>query len=110
MTFLISRIINKFLEDKEQIFKNAQEIMNDFRKKIKENIGDSEVDTLTKETEQKIAVVSEEFNKLFESTAILMENEMQLHESITVSLVFYVRKLMFEKKQFLNLGRLMFKF
>lgn len=58
--------------------------MEVFRKELDTKKKDAEVDALTQETDQKLSVISEEFNKLFDETWILMEEEMHLHESLVV--------------------------
>lgn len=78
------KTINQFIDLSEEKFTQTIEIVDRFKKQLSEKSEENEeIETLTKETDEKIIEVTEEFNIMYDETwKSLMENEMHLHESV----------------------------
>lgn len=75
--------INQFIEHSEEKFINLIGIVEKFKTQLSEKSEQNEeIEILTKETDDKIIEVTDQFNIMYDETwKSLMENEMHLHES-----------------------------
>lgn len=76
--------INQFIEHSEEKFIITIDIVENFRTQLsKKSEHNEEIEILTKETDEKIIEVTDQFNIMYDETwKSLMENEMHLHESV----------------------------
>lgn len=76
--------INQFIDHSEEKFINLIGIVEKFRAQLSEKSEQhEEIEILTKDTDDKIIEVTDQFNIMYDETwKLLMENEMHLHESV----------------------------
>lgn len=76
--------INHFIEHSEEKFINLIGIVEKFKTQLSEKSEQNEeIEILTKETDDEIIEVTDQFNIVYDETwKSLMENEMHLHESV----------------------------